>query len=131
MAHIFVYMKDIAERRDIEEIVGRFYQKALADDLIKHFFLDIAAIDITTHLPVICNFWESILLGTNRYKDNAMLKHISLSKKSKLEKKHFDRWLSLWKSTIDSNYRGPLSDLAKERAHQIASLMLYKISAPF
>lgn len=123
-------MKDIAERRDIEKIVDRFYHKALSDDLIKHFFLDIVPIDIRTHLPVICDFWESILLGTTRYKDNAMLKHIALSKKSKMEKQHFDRWLSLWKSTIDANYQGPLSDLAIERAHQIASLMLHKISSP-
>ena len=121
-------MDDIKSRNDIETIVGTFYTKALEDDVIKHFFHDVVKVDLSKHLPVITDFWESILLETQVYKDNAMSKHMALHRLSPMGKEHFDRWLSLWDETVTSLYLGPKADLAIERAQQIGMLMQHKIS---
>jgi len=107
--------------------VDTFYTKALEDDVIMHFFHDVAQVDLSKHLPIITDFWETILLGTQVYKDNAMSKHMNLHRSSPLQKKHFDRWLSLWNDTVTSLHVGPKADLAIHRAHQIGMLMQHKV----
>jgi hemoglobin len=80
------------------------------------------------HIPLITDFWESILLDNPVYKKNAMEVHYRLNKIYPLEKKHFDAWLSLFYSSIDSGFSGPRAVLAKKRAKDIATLMQYKIN---
>lgn len=95
--------------------------------MIGTFFTTVVTLDLTLHLPRIIDFWAGILLDSQNYQGNPMIKHIELSKKKKLEKKHFDRWLSIWSATIDELFCGTIADQAKEKAAQIATLMLYKI----
>ncbi len=120
-------MDDITSRKDIEIIVDSFYTKALKDDVIQHFFHDVAKIDLSHHLPIITDFWESMLLGSQVYKDNAMGKHMALHRKSPLLKEHFERWLSLWEETVSSLHSGDKANLAIQRAQQIGLLMQHKI----
>ena len=56
-----------------------------------------------------------------------MMKHIELDRISRLEDGHVDRWMKLWKETVDENFEGDVATNAKERAHQIAELMKYKL----
>jgi len=121
-------MRDIEKRADIETIVEAFYSRALDDDLIQHFFLEVARIEWDVHIPIICNFWDSILLGSNNYKANAMIKHIDLHQKSPLSKEHFERWIQLWEKTVRTFYQGPIADTAILKAKQIGGLMQHKIS---
>ena len=81
------------------------------------------------HIPVICNFWESMILGSHNYQGNPMLKHIELSRKEKLLPEHFERWQSLWNQTLDSNFEGKNASVAKQKAHQIGGLMLLKVTS--
>ena len=122
-------MRDITERKDIEQVVFAFYEKALKDEVIGYFFLDVVPINLEEHLPVIVNFWTSILLGKQEYKGNPMLKHLKMAALTPMEKNHFDRWLLLWKTTINQHFTGPIADQAYQRAEQIAKLMLYKIQS--
>ena len=55
-------MNDIASRQDIEKVVEAFYTKVKADELIGSIFSEV---DWPHHLPVMYNFWSSILLGDN------------------------------------------------------------------
>ena len=119
--------RDISSRDDIILLVDTFYEKVLKDEVISEFFTKVVPIDFNKHMPTMYDFWEMVLLNKMVYKGNPMLKHISIDKKSKLEEKHFDRWLLLFNETIDKLFIGPKVELAKQRALSMKALMLHKI----
>lgn len=55
--------KDIENRSDLEQILASFYKKAFNDELIGRFFTEVVPLDLVTHLPVITDFWESVILN--------------------------------------------------------------------
>ncbi|HNR18036.1 MAG TPA: group III truncated hemoglobin, partial [Chitinophagaceae bacterium] len=59
--------KDITGREDLLVLVTRFYEKLLADNSISYIFTDVAKIDLSHHLPVLVNFWDSILFQSDTY----------------------------------------------------------------
>lgn len=118
---------DITDRNDIVTLVDCFYEKVLVDDTIGFLFTEVAQIQMEHHMPIMYNFWESMLLGNMVYKGNPMTKHIVLDQKTRLEQVHFDRWITLFKSTIDAHFSGPKANEAKERATSIALLMQHQI----
>lgn len=121
-------MKDITDRQDIELFIDNFYQKVRKNEIIGFIFNDIANVDWDKHLPLIYEFWSSILLGSSQYQGNPMQVHIALSEKVHMGKKEFDTWLSLFNSTIDQLFCGEKAEEAKLRAKNIAALMQYKIA---
>ena len=120
--------KDITDREDIDRLMNVFYEKLLKDDTINYIFTDVAKIDIKTHLPVIADFWESILFHRDIYNNNPMKIHIDMHNKTPLLKHHFDTWLFYFNSTIDELFEGSVALLAKQRALSIATVMQIKIS---
>ncbi len=120
-------MKDISQGSDIELLVNAFYNKVKTDETIGYIFTEVASVDWDEHLPKMYSFWETILLGKSSFKGNPILKHIQLSKKTEMQKEHFDRWLTLWNATIDANFEGETASEAKQRGQNIAGLMLFKI----
>ncbi|MGH7885799.1 MAG: group III truncated hemoglobin [Thermodesulfobacteriota bacterium] len=123
-------MRDIENREDIENLVKSFYKKMLADTILGFIFTDIAKVDLEEHLPVICDFWETIIFSTPKYKKGAEVinVHINLNKKIKLKKGHFVRWLYLFHSTVDELFAGSNANRAKEKAHSIAESMQKKLN---
>ncbi|MFT3980001.1 MAG: group III truncated hemoglobin [Ferruginibacter sp.] len=119
---------DIETREDIAQFIEAFYEKVKSDAVIGIIFTVIVPIDWEHHIPLITDFWETILLDNPVYKRNAMGVHYELNKKFPLEQKHFDAWLHLFNETIDSLFEGPVAELAKKRAEGIAGLMLFKMS---
>ena len=119
--------KDIETRGDIELLIKAFYEKVQADETIGIIFTKVIQMDWDHHIPLIVDFWESILLDNPVYKRNAMAVHYDLHKKYPLQKKHFDAWLQLFCKTLDELYSGPVAELAKKRAEGIAGLMLFKM----
>lgn len=120
-------MKDIENRKDIETLIDNFYKKVIKDEKIGEFFTKVVVLDWEKHIPVMYNFWESILLGAASYKGNPMTKHIDLNAKKALKKDHFDKWLMLWEQTIEEHFEGNKAQEAIQRAQQIAQLMQHKI----
>ena len=59
---------DITDRAAIQQLVYAFYEKLLEDRQLKDFFLKIASIELSSHLPIICDFWESVLFQAGKYK---------------------------------------------------------------
>lgn len=118
---------DIGQVNHVEQLVGSFYEQAMEDEHIGSFFTEAIPLDLEDHLPRIIRFWTSILLDTNDYRGNPMIKHIMLHQKMSISESHMNRWLSLWKATVDKSHEGPVADLAKSRAEQIGLLMLRKI----
>lgn len=120
--------KDIEERADLELMLESFYQKVFKDDLISHFFLEVVPLNLETHLPVITDFWESVLLDGRGYRKNVMEIHLNISQKSKIQKEHLDRWVKIFSETVDERFEGPKATLAKQRATSIATMMHLKLS---
>ena len=120
--------KDIESRHDIDLFIRSFYEKVKTDPVIGIIFTEIVEMDWDHHIPVIVNFWESILLDNPVYKRNAMAVHYDLNKKYPLEAKHFEAWLHLFNDTLDQMFSGKITELAKKRAGGIASLMQFKMT---
>jgi hemoglobin len=111
---------DITTREDIAGLVTAFYNRAFADDVLGPIFLDIAQMDLPAHLPVMCDFWETVLLRAGRYHRNALRPHLELNAKVEFTAMHFQRWLALWTATIDERHTGEKAELAKTQATRIA-----------
>ena len=119
--------KDIEDRADIEHLMNVFYDRLLKDDSINYIFTDIARIDIRSHIPVITDFWETVLLNKNVYHNNTMKIHMELNNKTPLEKEHFTTWLYYFTTTVDELFEGKTALMAKQRATSVATVMQIKI----
>lgn len=113
-------MKDPIDRHDVEELIAAFYGAALADPLIGPIFTDVARIDLTRHLPIMADFWETVLFGTGTYHRNALQVHMVLHARTRLEGLHFARWLDLWETMVRERFAGDKADLAVVQAHRMA-----------
>ena len=120
-------MKEIENREDIEMLVNTFYEKVRKDSVIGYIFNDVAKVDWDHHLPVMYDFWETMVLDAGKYKGNAMTPHIELNRKEPLKKEHFERWLELFTGTVDELFTGAAAAEAKKKATSIAALMEYKV----
>ena len=120
-------MNDISNRTDLDFLIREFYGKSLKDEVIGHFFTEVIELDMEKHIPIITDFWESVLLDKMVYRRNVMLKHIELNRLSPLTRIHFDRWIIHWEETIQQHFEGKIADEAIKRAHLMRDLMLFKI----
>jgi hemoglobin len=119
--------KDIETRKDIDLLMKEFYTRAIADEMIGYIFTDIARLDLEKHLPIIGDFWESLLLGGKNYQmhgRNPLQIHGELNEKTPLRSEHFRRWLKIFFETVDENFSGTRAEFAKSRAEAIANRMM-------
>lgn len=107
--------KDIENRDDIEFFVNSFYDKVKDDDMLGPVFKNL---NWPHHLPIMYNFWSSLLLGDQTYAGNPLQKHLRLA----IDSKHFEQWLKLFTQTLDENFSGEKTDEAKLRAQSIAHI---------
>ena len=114
-------MKEITQREDIILLVNNFYEKVKQDDLLSPLFADV---NWPAHLPIMYNFWSSMLLGEQSYQSNPFQKHVALA----ISASHFDRWLELFHQTVDENFIGDKAGEVKDRSRSIAGVWQYKLS---
>ncbi len=113
-------MNDIKQREDIKILVDRFYDKVKSDPLLAPVF---SHVDWPHHLPIMYDFWSSMLLGDQTYRGNPLQKHLHLA----IDKSHFSRWLALFEETVDENFAGDKAAEVKSRAQSIAGIFQYKM----
>jgi hemoglobin len=118
---------DITSRADIEKCITAFYEKVKVDTTIGFIFTEVVQINWEKHIPLIVDFWETILLDNPVYKKNAMEVHFDLDKKIPLQKEHFTKWLILFGNAIDELFEGKKAAMAKTRARSIADVMFFKM----
>lgn len=112
--------RDLQDRHDVTALVGEFYRRAFADPLIGRIFTDVAKMDLDHHMPIMCDFWETVLFNAGLYRRNALQVHLALNARHPLLPEHFARWLQLWVRTVDDLFRGEKAELAKLQAERIA-----------
>ena len=125
--------KDIESKDDIRLLINRFYEKVRIDETIGYFFSEVIPVNFEKHLPVMYEFWENILFHTGSYAGNPMKTHQQLHQLSPLNTVHFNKWLAIFKETVDELYSGNNAELIKQRAMSIATTMQLKIlhQSPF
>ena len=111
---------DLQNRSDVERLVRAFYASAFEDTLIGPIFTQVARMDLEHHLPIMCDFWETVLFRAGLYRRNALELHRALHIRHTLGAEHFERWLALWVATVDDCFAGEKAELAKLQAGRIA-----------
>ena len=114
-------------RDDIALLVNSFYEKVKTDDLLGDIFNNAENFSWDTHIPVMINFWETMLLDTTSYKGNTMRKHLELNRRTPLTPVLFERWKKLFYSTLETLFEGPAVETARKKVEAISGLMQYKI----
>ncbi len=117
-------MKEISNKEDIKILVDAFYNKVRTDQLIGPVFAGAIPNDKwPKHLERMYSFWNTVLFGSQEYRGNPFSKHSSLP----ISKPHFDRWLELLDTTIDTHFEGEKADEMKRRATNMGMLFQSKL----
>lgn len=115
--------KEIKGIEEIRIMVDSFYDKVNEDDLLSPIFNEFSKVSWEKHLPIMYNFWNTILFNQGDYKGSPFPKHLKLP----VEDKHFERWLKLFNQTIDENFTGEMAENVRLRAKTIALTFSSKI----
>ncbi|MBJ6119843.1 group III truncated hemoglobin [Pontibacter sp. BT310] len=115
--------RDIENEDDIKVLVDTFYDHVNEDDLLGPVFNDFAKIDWDHHLPVMYNFWSTVLFGSMTYKGQPFPKHMRLP----IAKEHFTRWIELFVKTVDELYEGAKAEETKQKALSIAQVFQMRL----
>ncbi|PWY55210.1 globin [Legionella qingyii] len=109
----------------IEKLVTHFYQKVQKDEVLGPIFNDVAQVDWDEHIPLLCQFWNSIMLKTNEYHGNAYQKHVLLKKIAHIEEAHFVRWLDLFQKEAEYHLPVKIAEEIVQKASLIAESLKY------
>jgi hemoglobin len=120
----------------IENLITNFYEQIKQDELLGPIFNDVAKVNWEEHIPLLVNFWSSIMLGTNEYHGGAFGKHVMLSHQTPINKQHFDHWLEIFTQQANQDLPKPYNEIIVNRANMIAQSLLtgielYKDENPF
>ncbi|WP_163401380.1 group III truncated hemoglobin [Flavobacterium fluviatile] len=116
-------LQDISNIEDIKLLVNTFYEKVQNDDLIGPVFNEKMMGRWPEHLEKMYRFWQTILLEEHTYSGSPFPPHKQLP----VNQSHFDRWMEIFTSTVDSLFVGKLAEEAKVRAANMAFMFNYKI----
>lgn len=120
--------KDLKNRRDIECLVNRFYQKVRKDPVLGPIFNSIIT-DWPQHLELLANFWERQLFMKPTYQGNPLAVHQQVDARLSqgITSEHFGYWLNLWFETLDELFKGDMVGVAKTRAQKMSTMFMLKI----
>jgi len=116
-------IKEIQNLDDIKLLVDSFYGKVRKDDLLKDIFDNVIQDRWPQHLEKMYRFWQTVLLGEYTYEGTPFPPHAPLP----VSKEHFDRWIVLFESTVDTYFIGEKAERAKWQGNRMASMFLSKI----
>jgi hemoglobin len=115
--------REIQTIGDIRLLVDTFYEKVRNDDLLSPVFNEIIKDNWEHHLEKMYRFWQTQLLEEHTYQGNPLALHINLP----ISKKHFERWIMLFRQTLEELFIGEKATLADVKATQITVIFLSKI----
>lgn len=121
-------LADLKGRPEIEQLVNRFYQRVRGDEVLGFIFQDVAGTNWTTHLPKMYAFWETVMFRRGGYTGNPLDAHARLVPLTTMGRAQFDRWLELFRSTVDDLFEGPNAEHIKNCAADMANVIHGKIN---
>ncbi len=114
----------ILHLQDVKQLVDTFYEKVQRDEMLGPIFNAVIQDRWPEHLDKMYRFWQTILLEEHTYYGSPFPPHAKLP----IEKKHFERWLTLFYDNIDQQFEGEKADEAKWRATKMAEMFEVKIN---
>lgn len=114
---------DLTGRADVEALLRRFYDRVMVDDVLIGPFAELRAGGLDSHIPVMADFWQTVLFRAGLYRGSALHAHRRVHQQTPLSGRHFVRWLTVWNETVDEMFRGPVAEHAKIQAARIAWAM--------
>lgn len=115
--------KNIETLEDVQLLVDSFYGKVREDEVLKDIFNDVIQERWPEHLEKMYRFWQTVLLNEHTYFGSPFVPHAKLP----LSQKHFDRWLQLFRKTLDEHFFGNVAKKAELQAERMAVMFLHKI----
>ena len=115
--------KEIISLDDIKKLVDTFYEKVRKDELIGPIFNERIQHRWPHHLEKMYNFWQTVLLGDHTYFGSPFPPHANLP----VSHQHFEKWMELFKQTVDELFTGSIAEDAKWRAGKMAEMFESKI----
>ena len=115
--------KKIETLEDIQLLVDQFYTKVRRDKLIGPIFNRRIGDQWPKHLEKMYRFWQTVLLKDHTYYGSPFPPHAQLA----IEEKHFKRWITLFKETVEERFEGPKAEEALWRASKMAEMFQMKI----
>jgi hemoglobin len=112
--------RDLDTVEEIAEMVRRFYADVAQDDLLGPMFNDVARVDWKEHLHKLTDFWCRALLGMAGYQGNPYRSHMLIHAQAPFTAAHFERWLSLFRDTVELGWVGPNVERALDLADRVA-----------
>lgn len=116
-------MRDIENMEDIKLLVDTFYGKIQQDDMLGIIFNQNIQDRWPQHLEKMYRFWQTILLEEYTYDGRPFPPHAHLT----ISKIHFDQWLSIFESTVNSLFQGEKANEAIWRAQKMAVMFESKL----
>ena len=105
------------DEASIRDLVYAFYDRVRADALLGPVFDAKLAGRWDDHLPKMCRFWSSLVLGTKTYRGNVQQVHQPLAG---VEPRHFSQWLYLFLDTVEKQFQPAAALRFMEPALRIA-----------
>lgn len=122
-----IQLNDIENRGDLESLINAFYDRVKADEVIGHIFHKIIGEDWSHHLPIMYQFWETVMFAKPGYSGNPVRKHVEVDQRVELKKEHYEKWLELWRATVDDMFAGPRAEEIKQRAVMMMQMISMKV----
>lgn len=119
---------DLTDRSDIQRLVHAFYERVRADDSLGRIFDEVAQTDWAAHLPKMVDFWETVLFRSGRYTGNPLTPHARLVPLTEMGRAQFDRWLALFRATVDDLFAGENATHLQAIAEDMAMVIYSKIN---
>ncbi len=119
---------DLEGRAGIETLVNSFYGRVRSDELIGFIFDEVARTDWESHLPKMYAFWETVMFRSGGYTGNPLAAHAKLVPLTKMGREQFDRWLELFRSTVDDLFAGENAEHIKNCAADMANVIHARIN---
>ena len=119
---------DIAGRAEIETLVNTFYDRVRGDEVLGFIFNEVAQTNWTTHLPKMYDFWETVLFRSGGYTGNPLAAHAKLVPLTDMGREQFDRWLTLFRGTVDDLFAGEKAEHIKNCAEDMANVIHARIN---
>ena len=121
-------LPELAGRPEIEQLVNAFYARVQRDELLGFIFNDIARTDWSTHLPKMYEFWETVIFGTGNFSGNPLVAHKRLVPLTAMGLEQFERWIALFKATVDELFAGEKAEHIKRCAEDMAHVIHARIN---
>lgn len=125
---MFEIKPDIQGRAEIETLVNTFYDRVRGDELLGFIFDKVAQTNWTTHLPKMYAFWETVLFRSGGYTGNPLAAHAKLVPQTAMGREQFDRWLMLFRATVDDLFAGENAEHIKNCAADMANVIHARIN---